>query len=485
MAETRSLKGTDRDFLTLVSRAAFSNPFSVERDQLDATLAETRGDDPAVLSRLLARLEQRLEAIDAVHTRRMYGRSDADLLDHGILFAVFHRHVDAIDAMIREQVAAGSRPVRAPFAGSILGDLDRHGIDAGRALRMLTLFYQMRRAYYFIARELVGRGESMRLLRQSLWNNVFTHDIRLYERVLWNRLEDFSTILLGETGTGKGAAAAAIGRSGYIPYDESCECFAESFMDVFVSINLSQFPESLIESELFGHRRGAFTGALEAHEGIFAQCRPHGAILLDEIGEVSIPVQIKLLRVLEERVFTPVGSRETRRFSGRVIAATHRSLDELRREGRFRDDFYYRLCSDVIVVPPLRQRLAEAPTELEELVAHLVGRLLEGGTESLVEGLCARIRRGVGEHHPWPGNVRELGQMVRRVLLSGECSASLPQVEVDGDPWAPLLRDGTPRVEDLVAAYCRHLYARHGTFVDVARATGLDRRTVRRYVGVD
>src|SRR5262249_37326051 len=146
----------------------------------------------------------------------------------------------------------------------------------------------------------------------------------------------------------------------------------ESFEASFVSINLSQFPEALIESELFGHKKGAFTGAVEGHAGIFERCSPHGAIFLDEIGEASIPVQIKLLRVLQERHFSQVGAHEQRRFSGRVIAATNRSLDALRAEGKFRDDFYYRLCSDVIEVPSLATRLREDPSELDRLIAFIL-----------------------------------------------------------------------------------------------------------------
>ncbi len=134
----------------------------------------------------------------------------------------------------------------------------------------------------------------MRNLRLHLWNNVFTHDIRWYEQYLWNRMEDFSTLLLGETGTGKGTAAAAIGRSGFIPYDEKKGCFTESFTRNFIAINLSQFAESLIESELFGHKKGAFTGAVEHHDGVFTRCTPYGSIFLDEVGDISVPIQVKL-----------------------------------------------------------------------------------------------------------------------------------------------------------------------------------------------
>jgi transcriptional regulator with PAS, ATPase and Fis domain len=108
----------------------------------------------------------------------------------------------------------------------------------------------------------------------------------------------------------------------------------------------------VIESELFGHKKGAFTGAVDDYQGTFDRCSPSGGIFLDEIGEVAIPIQIKLLQVLQEREFSPVGSHEKRRFEGRVIAATNRSVHRLRKNGQMREDFFYRLCSDMITVPP-------------------------------------------------------------------------------------------------------------------------------------
>jgi len=144
----------------------------------------------------------------------------------------------------------------------------------------------MRRAFYFI-KSIAGKSPCVQELRKSLWNNIFTNNIELYDSYLWNKMEDFSTMLLGETGTGKGLAASAIGRSGFIPFNEKRSRFQESFAKTFVSINLSQFSEQLIESELFGHKKGAFTGAIEAHQGIFSHCSPFGAIFIDEIGDVS------------------------------------------------------------------------------------------------------------------------------------------------------------------------------------------------------
>jgi transcriptional regulator with GAF, ATPase, and Fis domain len=297
-------------------------------------------------------------------------------------------------------------------------------------------------------------------------------------------MEDFSTLLLGETGTGKGAAAAAIGRSGYIPFDALKGRFTESFTRNFIAINLSQFPESLLESELFGHKKGAFTGAIENHEGIFSRCTPHGSIFLDEIGDVSVPVQIKLLQVIQDRTFTPVGSHDRQRFQGRVIAATNRPLDDLRREGKFRDDFYYRLCSDIIVVPPLRQRIHEEPHELEALISSILKRMV--GVAAVPHARMVReiLDRDLGPHYSWPGNVRELEQAVRRIIITRHYLGDTTTVS----PTAPSERlmagieAGNMDAQQLMAEYCGLLYRRYGTYEDVARTTGLDRRTVKKYV---
>jgi len=484
---TVRLSSKDQDFFRLVSHAAVCNPFGDERSELDLRIAEC---SPAVS------IEQRMERVktrvrEGVGRLQRDGKADIKLYDgeerlimqSAFLFNAFHCFSKEFDQLIVGQIEEGDTPCAVAFAREALAMLAGHGFTVAEADRFLAILYQLHRAYFFIDRGLIGQSPSMKKLRLHLWNNVFTHDILLYERYLWNRMEDFATFLLGETGTGKGTAAAAIGRSGFIPYDKKKGRFADSFMRNFISVNLSLYPESLIESELFGHRKGAFTGAIEQHQGIFARCSPHGSIFIDEIGDVSIPVQVKLLQILQDRTFSPVGSHENLRFNGRVIAATNRPLDELRREGLFRSDFYYRLCSDCILVPPLRQRLQEDQKELDAMLVHVMSRLLGEAAPELVQMVRERILVNLGSNYAWPGNVRELEQGVRRILLTKEYQGDYSPVASDvKDRLLSRIEAGSLDAQELLSAYCSMLYQRFGNYQEVSRRMNLDRRTVKRYI---
>jgi DNA-binding NtrC family response regulator len=488
MDSNKKLDDADRAFFQLVSEAAFSNPFSDAREATDLKIigsARRMGSEERVL-KVMETVSGRVAQLDAADLGNVqrFAAEDREMVKIVFLFDVFHQLIDAFDRLIQDQIKAGDTPLQVPFAASAGSLLARRGFSAEATRHYMAVFYQLRRAFYFINQSLIGHSPCMQNLRERLWNNVFTHDIRWYERFLWEHMEDFSTMLLGATGAGKGAAAAAIGRSGYIPFDAGKECFAESFTRSFVAINLSQFSPALLESELFGHRKGAFTGAIDHHDGVFGRCSPHGAIFLDEIGDVAVPVQIKLLQVLQERTFSPVGSHEKLRFRGRVIAATNKPLDKLRQEGRFRDDLFYRLCSDVISVPSLRQRLQEDAGELTELLQHVLRRLTGQAPDSLVTEMLEIFRKNLGDQYPWPGNVRELEQAVRRILISRQyegdhIAAAAP------DAHARLLagiEDGRLDAEALLSAYCKLLYQRHGTYEEVARRTRLDRRTAKKYI---
>ena len=206
-------------------------------------------------------------------------------------------------------------------------------------------------------------------------------------------------MVFGETGTGKELVARALHRFGAHPEGP------------FIPIHCGAIPDTLIESELFGHRRGAFTDAQSDRRGALAQANG-GTVFFDEIGEISPVFQVKLLRFLEDGLVQPLGAEKAELVVVRVVAATHRDLKAMVASGEFREDLYYRLAGYEIRIPPLRERISDLPA----LVAHFQERfhheleLPEGGgpPREVLSILAA---------HPWPGNVRELGHVIRRVLI--------------------------------------------------------------------
>jgi DNA-binding NtrC family response regulator len=208
-----------------------------------------------------------------------------------------------------------------------------------------------------------------------------------------------ATVLIrGETGTGKECIARAIHFNS--PQAE----------EPFVAVNCTALTESLLESELFGHVRGAFTGAVESRKGYF-ELAGAGTVFLDEIGDMGAELQAKLLRVLEQQEFYPVGAERPRATKARVIAATHRPLEELVREGRFREDLYFRLKVVEIFVPPLRERTSDIPVLAEFLLAKIATKLHKGMPRITAEAM-KRL-----ESHAWPGNVRELENALTRAAV--------------------------------------------------------------------
>jgi hypothetical protein len=253
MAAKLHLSVGDKKFFKLVQRAALVNPFTEERRLVNRQLsglpddhseAEHNQKGVSAVRRRIKRLE------DAGRDNfNGYGYEDKLLLKEAYIFDFFHCFIDHFDRHIQQQLNSGDHPVAIPFADEALAYLDRKGYTADEKLQAIGLTFQVWRAFYFIVRNLAGRSASMRKLREHLWNNVFTHSMEFYTQHLWQRMEDFSTIITGETGTGKGTAAMAIGRSGYIPFDKEKNCFKENFAQSFVTLNLSQFPETLIESD--------------------------------------------------------------------------------------------------------------------------------------------------------------------------------------------------------------------------------------------
>jgi len=214
---------------------------------------------------------------------------------------------------------------------------------------------------------------------------------------------DATVLILGESGTGKELLAQAL-------HEESRRGEA-----TFVTINCAALPEALAESELFGHRRGAFTGATGDYAGRIAAA-DGGTLFLDEVGELPLGVQAKLLRFLESGECQPVGDSGVRRVDVRVIAATHRDLYAEVRAGRFREDLFYRLNVIPLELPPLRERTGDLPLLLEILTGRLARQ------HGLPAPRFGRRTRELLEHYPWPGNIRELRNFCERmvVLLSGQ-----------------------------------------------------------------
>lgn len=470
-----------REFFRRIERAVAANPFGEERARIDRQIVG-RSDLPRAEfdETLMSSLEAQLRELGHIHLDR-FTREDRDLVEAALLFKVFHRTAAAFDSCIERELR-GER-ASMPFARDTIQYLVAAGWSEHEARHHFSIMWQLRRAYWFVERSLPGSSSSMGRVRQSLWNNVFTQDLRLYVRTMWRRMEDFSTFLVGETGTGKGTAAAAIGRSGWIGYDAKKQRFEPSFVDAFVSVNLAEFAASLVESELFGHKRGAFTGAVADYDGVFARSAAHGSIFLDEIAEVDKSIQVKLLTVLQERHYRPVGSTQSNRFEGRVIAATNRPLHELRTGGSFRDDLWYRLSADVIRMPSLRTRLDEAPSELDELLVSILQTILGESKSELLEMVREVIRRDVGEEYAWPGNVRELTQCVRRILLTQRYEPELGPA-ASSRPALLEATAGRYTAEELLSHYCAALYAELGTYEAVAARVQLDRRTVKRHVSL-
>ncbi len=249
--------------------------------------------------------------------------------------------------------------------------LGRKGVQVPSAARKNTLF-----------RSLVGQSSGIRSVRH------------LIEQVSGS---DANVLILGESGTGKEVVARNV------HYHSSRR------KGPFVPVNCGAIPPDLLESELFGHEKGAFTGAITSRKGRF-ELAEGGTLFLDEIGDMPMSMQVKLLRVLQERCFERVGGNQTIKVNVRIVAATHRDLDSMIQKETFREDLYYRLNVFPIEMPSLKERKEDIPLLLQELITRLEA---EGG-----QPVCftPRAVNSLMEHH-WPGNVRELANLVERMII--------------------------------------------------------------------
>jgi len=296
---------------------------------------------------------------------------------------------------------------------------------------------------------LVGRSRPMRAVLEVL-RTVATGDA--------------TVLLLGESGTGKELAARAIHYAG--PRSRG----------PFVPVNCAAIPEALLEAELFGHEKGAFTGADRRRPGLLEEA-DEGTLFLDEVADMPLALQSKVLRVLQDKAVRPVGGREARQLDFRVIAATNADLAARVRDGRFREDLYYRLAVIPVRLPTLRER----PEDIPPLAAHFLGRLageagksITGFDEEAMEWLL---------RHPWPGNVRELENTIARaVALAGGPTLGLREVRpLPGlEPQVSRVR---PTLAELQADYVERVLAEtRGDRRAAARILGVSLRTLQRWV---
>jgi two-component system response regulator HydG len=276
-------------------------------------------------------------------------------------------------------------------------------------------------------------------------------------------------LITGETGTGKELVASAIHADG-TRSDKP-----------FVAVNCAALPEPLLESELFGHARGAFTGASQARRGLFVEAH-EGTLLLDEVGDLPAPLQGKLLRVLQSGEVRAVGTETTRTVDVRLVAATHKDLTVLVEKGIFREDLFFRLDVLRVPVPALRER----PEDIPLLIEHFLRRSIERSPRSVLTGFEPEAMDHLATYG-WPGNVRQLENLIERLVVTAAAPlARLAEVKTalgpvrDADPIAPLLRS-LPTLQDLEDRYIDAVLRKvGGSKAKAADILGIDLSTLYR-----
>ena len=482
-----------RHFAECIARIISSNPFLPERI---ANEKEALGDafvaknanwnlDPSEyrtntnLTLLHERAVDVLEAID-VRDLSKATKQDASFVVDLVSFVLFNDFREAFEQLDREHGKHADRTYKR-FQQGWQRYLPVEVVPqeiTDRAPHLFAILFQLRRAFDNIFGHLIGSSPAIIRLRANVWRSIFTHDLRRYVDSLYRTMADFPTLITGPTGSGKELVARAIGLSSFTPFDANTGKFSHPLDQQFVSLNLSAINPQLIESSLFGHAKGAYTGASEARVGWLESCPPGGAVFLDEIGELDQEIQVKLLRVLQDRVFHRLGDQKLRRFAGRIIAATNRDLATQMRKGAFRTDFYYRLCADRIQTPGLSERVQSDSTELRHLVAHLLQRITgDQNIGSLTRDCLAWIRRELGDTYSWPGNVRELEQCLRSWLIRREYEPC--ELRATHSDLEHALEESKLTADELLSLYCRVKYRQSGSYVKTAQLLGLDRRTVK------
>ncbi len=285
----------------------------------------------------------------------------------------------------------------------------------------------------------------------------------VFERVRKVAPTDTTVLILGESGTGKELVARAV-------HENSTRCNAP-----IITVNCAAIPAGLIESELFGHEKGAFTGAVGTHRGL-VEAADGGTLFLDEIGELPSEAQARLLRVIQEGEIRRVGSTQSRQVNVRLIAATHRDLQQRVNEGQFRSDLYYRLHVMEIRLPALRERGDDIPELARVMLEKSRQRLNRPPMEFTAEAM-ARL-----QSHGWPGNVRELENVIERAVILADTQQISPQL-LAIDSAGASGQDSIPSGDEALSLddYIRHFVReneRHMNETELARSLGISRKTL-------
>ncbi len=515
-----SLSASRRDLLEKLRAVVFTNPFSGDRTRLDAEILGRTGErslkgarwsaddsEQETAARLAAVTRRELESIPADERKQILSGYDATsfLLRDVICFLLFYENYRQMDGLIERTLGNESGEAHKHAVTFYSGfereigrwfdlreePVSRDGeqppeggnwvIDRAWAARIFGVFYQLRRAYYFIYYRVIGGSPAIQRLREAIWEAVFTRNLEWYWRYLLGRMADFSTLIAGPTGSGKEQVAQAICRSQYIPFNPATRKFESGDRELFLPINLASLSPTLIESELFGHVKGAFTGAVEERDGLMDACSPYGAIFLDEIGELAPEMQVKLLRVLQTRNFYPLGGRKLRRFEGRIVSATNQDVAKQIRDGKMREDFYYRLSACQITTPSLRERFDEDPEEIIQLTTFLLRRML-GTEQAELEGMMIdSVREATKRGRPWRGNVRELEQFIRQRLAGRIEEGTVDPLMTPSEDWLSRASRADLTIGELLRHYCKTARARHGSWEATAKALDADWRTIKKW----
>lgn len=299
-----------------------------------------------------------------------------------------------------------------------------------------------------------------------------------YQQWMFDTVGRFPTLVLGPSGSGKELVARALGLARFIPFNPRSGEFVEGPNKSFHPINLSALSETLIESELFGHRKGAFTGAFNERKGLFSIAGDYGTVFLDEIGEVRESTQVKLLRLLQSGEFQAIGDNRQAYFTGKIVAATHKDLAAEMEAGRFREDFYYRLCGDQVHTASLYDILKDRPEDLASSVNYICTKLVgNDGASELSGQIVSEIETTLPRDYGWPGNFRELEQAVRNCIVRGQYKPA--EKALANESIEAAFHSAAMSLKDWTRLYVQQAVRTHGSYRSAARVLDVDQRTVK------